>query len=191
MRRRYLVLVPLSVLVALPGCGSSGSSSTVNPNAKEHNPPGDIPDNQVFVAYRPPAGGYVLKVPEGWARTARAGAVSFTDKLNTITVQSAPASSALTAAAARKALPQLARSTPGFKLLGIDTLQRPAGPAVHITYLSSSKPDPVTGKRSVDKVERYTFFHKGRLVTLTLSGPKTADNVDPWKLVSSSVRWTG
>jgi hypothetical protein len=187
MRRRSVVL---AVFVGLAGCGGSGSSSTVNPNAKEHNPAGDIPDNQVFVAYRPQGGGYVLKVPEGWARTARAGAVSFTDKLNTITVQSSPASAALTARAARKVLPQLARSTPGFKLLGIDTLQRPAGPAVHITYLSSSRPDPVTGKRRVDKVERYVFFHKGRLVTLTLSGPKAADNVDPWKLVSSSVRWT-
>jgi hypothetical protein len=194
MRSRNLVLavlVALALTAVLAGCGgSSGSSSSPKPNAKEHSPSGDIPDTQAYVAYNPPGGGYVVKVPEGWARTTRGGAVSFTDKLNTITVESTPASAALTTTTARKALPQLTRSTPGFKLLGIDTLNRPAGPAVHITYLTAAKPDPVTGKRTVDKVERYVFFHKGRLVTLTLSGPKTADNVDPWKLVSSSVRWS-
>jgi hypothetical protein len=26
-------------------------------------------------------------------------------------------------------------------------------------------------------------------VTLTLSGPKDADNVDPWRLVTDSLRW--
>jgi hypothetical protein len=40
-----------------------------------------------------------------------------------------------------------------------------------------------------DAVERYVFFHKGTLHVLTLSGPKGADNVDPWKIVTSSVRW--
>ena len=49
----------------------------------------------------------------------------------------------------------------------------------------------MTGKRGRDAVERYVFFHKGRDVILTLSGPVGADNVDPWKLVTDSVRWTG
>ena len=49
----------------------------------------------------------------------------------------------------------------------------------------------MTGKGGTDAVERYVFFHKGRDVILTLSGPKGADNVDPWKLVTDSVRWTG
>ena len=39
--------------------------------AAEKNPPGDIPDDQVFVAYTSRAGGYSLKVPEGWARTEK------------------------------------------------------------------------------------------------------------------------
>jgi hypothetical protein len=49
----------------------------------------------------------------------------------------------------------------------------------------------VTGKPGTDAVERYAFFHKGIEVVLTLSGPKGADNVDPWMLVSDSLRWTG
>jgi hypothetical protein len=38
-----------------------------HPIAPEKNPPGDIPDNQVFVEYRSPLG-FAIKVPEGWAR---------------------------------------------------------------------------------------------------------------------------
>jgi hypothetical protein len=40
-------------------------------------------------------------------------------------------------------------------------------------------------------VERYVFFHKGKDVVLTLSGPKGADNVDPWRIVTDSLRWSG
>jgi hypothetical protein len=45
----------------------------------------------------------------------------------------------------------------------------------------------VTGKTVKDAVEQYIFFKNGKEVNLTLSGPTTADNVDPWKLVSNSV----
>ena len=34
------------------------------------------------------------------------------------------------------------------------------------------------------------FFHSGRAVVLTLSGPKGADNVDPWRLVTDSLQWS-
>jgi hypothetical protein len=47
----------------------------------------------------------------------------------------------------------------------------------------------VTGKAKTDAVERYLFVHKGKRVTLTLSGPKGADNVDPWRLVTDSLSW--
>src|SRR3954470_10175370 len=42
--------------------------------APEKNPPGDIPDNQVFVPYRSPLGSSI-KVPEGWSRVERADGV--------------------------------------------------------------------------------------------------------------------
>jgi hypothetical protein len=32
--------------------------------------------------------------------------------------------------------------------------------------------------------------HDGREVVLTLSGPKGADNVDPWRIVTDSLRWS-
>jgi hypothetical protein len=35
------------------------------------------------------------------------------------------------------------------------------------------------------------FFHGGKNAVITLSGPKGADNVDPWKTVTDSVRFSG
>jgi len=47
----------------------------------------------------------------------------------------------------------------------------------------------VTGKVVRDAFERYTFYRAGKRVDLTLSGPTNADNVDPWRIVSDSLRW--
>lgn len=196
-----------AVLAALfaAGCGG-GSSSSGGPQAKstpaatstpsststpEVNPAGDIPDNQAYVAYSPARAGYSVKVPEGWSRTTTGGAVSFTDKLNTVRLQAVKATSAPTVASVRSTVvPQLAKTEPGFRPGSVGTVRRPAGRAVRITYLATGRADPVTGKTRVDAVERYLFFHHGREAVLTLSGPKGADNVDPWRIISESLRWT-
>jgi hypothetical protein len=133
----------------------------------------------------------VVKVPEGWARQASRSTVTFTGNLNSVAVQSMTANKAPTVAQVRKTVvPQLQRTTPGFRLVAVNTLRRPAGTAVHVVYQSSSKANAVTGKRSQQTAERYLFFHNGREVVLTLTGPKGADNVDPWRTVSSSLRWS-
>jgi hypothetical protein len=195
--RTLSVVFTTAAIVALgaAGCGggsSSGSSGSPapNPNAKESSPPGDIPDNQAFVAYRPPRGGYSVKVPEGWSRIASGGAVTFTDKLNSIRMQSG-SGARLTAAKARSELPQLAQTVKGFQQPRVGVVKRTAGPAVRITYVADASPNAVTGKAGKDAVERYVFFHNGKRVVLTLSGPKGADNVDPWRIVTDSLRWTG
>jgi hypothetical protein len=188
------------------GCGGGSSApgatqakstpaatSTPSPTTTpEVNPAGDIPDNQAYVAFTPPRAGYSVKVPEGWSRTSAAGAVSFTDKLNTVRLEAVNASTAPTVASARSAVvPRLAKTEPGFKAGTVGTVRRTAGQAVRITYLARGKADPVTGKARVDAVERYVFFHNGREAVLTLSGPKGADNVDPWRIITDSLRWTG
>jgi len=66
---------------------------------------------------------------------------------------------------------------------------RRGGHAVLLTYQGDSPPDQVTGKVVRDAFERFTFYRAGRRVDLTLSGPTTADNVDPWRIVSDSLRW--
>jgi hypothetical protein len=155
------------------------------------SPSGDIPDNQAYVRYQVPGAGYSLKVPEGWARTAKGGAVTFTDKLNSIRLESAPAASAPTVASATaKEVPALAGSVPGYQAGGVTSVSRSAGPAVRITYMAASPADPVTGKSHTDAVERYIFFKNGRTAVVTLTGPKGADNVDPWMIVTDSLTWT-
>lgn len=190
---RFAALPLLVVAVAAAGCGGSGSTSTsstaagassgaaVDPNGPEVNPAGDIPDNQAFVAYSPSGSNYSVKVPEGWARTQQGGVTTFTDKLNSVQMRSAKAAALPTRVRFTAQLPSGAK---------ISTVQRTAGSALRGTYLAKGTPDAVTGKVRTDAVERYVF-HKGTTtLTLTLTGPKGADNVDPWKIVTDSVRWT-
>jgi len=158
---------------ARPGGGApAGSSATATPAAGgDTSPPGDIPDNQAFVVYTPPGARFSVKVPEGWSQTSHGRDVRFTDKLNSIelswdaTVPAAPA---------------------GAK---VSTVARKAGSAKRTTYVAQGQPDSVTGKTRTDAVERYEFTRGGRTVVVTLSGPKGADNVDPWRIVTDSLRW--
>ena len=171
--------------------GGAGQTRTIDPNGPEVNPPGDIPDNQAYVAYAPPGAGYSVKVPEGWARTTSGGVTSFTDKLNRVRMQTLPAQVALTARDARRTeIPKLARRVTGFQAATVSTVTRRAGTAVRIAYQAGSPVDPVTGRSHTDAVERYVFFHRGMDVVLTLSGPRGADNVDPWRIVTDSLRYT-
>lgn len=206
---RPLFLLPgLLAALAVAGCGSSShsasgtaastarsapaatTSAAVNPNAPEVNPPGDIPDSQVYVPFRASDGSYTIKVPEGWSRSSSGSAIVFTANLNSVRIEAAPAARAPTIAGARTMdVPVLSRANQGFQLQGIAFVNRPAGPALRIDYLADSAADPVTSKVTRDAVERYVFFHAGRQVTITLSGPQKADNVDPWKLITSSLRW--
>jgi hypothetical protein len=187
MLRISALLAGLAIFAA--GCGGGGSATTKP--AAEVNPPGDIPDNQAYVAYTPPGGGFSVKVPEGWARTAAGGAVTFTDKLNAIRMEAVPAASQPAVTSAKRvAVPRLARTVKGFTAGDVTTVDRHAGTAVRITYLADASADAVTARQGQDAVERYVFFHRGKDVILTLSGPKGADNVDPWRIVTDSLRWT-
>jgi hypothetical protein len=195
MRPRTILAAGAAALaLAAAGCGASGGNQAakpVDPNSAEVSPPGDIPDNQAFVRFAPAGSDYTVKVPEGWARTSANGTVTFTDKLNSIRMQEVAAKAPLTAAqAARTEMPKLANTVKGFQAGKVDTVTRQGGQAVRITYLADAATDPVTGKTGQDAVERYAFFKGGHEVVLTLSGPKGADNVDPWKIVSDSVRWS-
>jgi hypothetical protein len=177
MRTPIAVLAVLVALVAA-GCGSSSKSSTTTSAAStstqaaktpEVSPAGDIPDNQAYVRFAPSGAGFSVKVPEGWSRTQSGGAVVFTDKLNSIRIE---------------------QSAPSAHAGQTTTVHRTAGTASKLTYTTQAAPNPVTGKAGTDAVERYVFKKGGRTAVLTLSGPKGADNVDPWRIVTDSLRWT-
>jgi hypothetical protein len=175
--------------------GSGSGSASASPAAgaaapTESNPAGDIPDNQAYVAYQPPGGGFTVKVPEGWARTSQGGTTVFTDKLNRVQITASAAATAPTVGSVtNQVVPQLRGQVPNFSGPKVSQVTRHAGPAVLLTYQSDSAPDPVTGKVVRDAFERYAFHRRGREVDLTLSGPVNADNVDPWRIVSDSFAW--
>lgn len=167
------------------GATSSGSG----PVGVEVHPPGDIPDNQAFVAY---AGtGFTVTTPEGWGRSTSGSSVVFSDKYNSITVATAASAQAPTGASARASdLPAIKAAAKGFAPGAISTVRRKAGTAVLITYRAYSPASPVTGKVALEAVERYTFWKAGKAVTLTLAAPVGSDNVDPWRTVTDSFAWT-
>jgi hypothetical protein len=210
MHRKLSLLSAAAVLALVAaGCGSSGksastSSSTpkttttttttsgnaVNPNAKETSPSGDIPDNQAYVPFAAPAGGFSVKVPEGWSRVGVGNKVTFTANLNSVTIEHRPASAPVTPASAKAIDVRTLAGLKGFKLQSVTTVPRTGGTAVRIRYLAQGSANAVTGKAVTDAVERYLFVHNGKEAVLTLSAPKGSDNVDPWHTITDSLRWT-
>jgi hypothetical protein len=208
MRRstQRVAVSSFALTAALAACGSSktaaplnssgGAANSVttvagapNPNAKEQLPPGDIPDNQVFVPYTSGTGGYSMSYPQGWAKRETAATTTFTQNFNSIAVTATKTASAPTTASARATATSQLGTVPGFHLISVDTVTRASGTAVRVVYNATSATDAVTGKSVTLDVERYVFWHNGTLVTIALSSPKGSDNVDPWKTVTNSLAW--
>ena len=169
---------------ALPAVVATRFAAAETPAKAEKNPPGDIPDDQVFITYASPLG-FALKVPEGWARTDRADGVIFADKYGKIEV-------AVTAG--DLPMPKAAVDTVKASLRAVDvrkaeTADRPAGKAVYVVFDSNSEPNAVTNKQIRLENDRYVFAKGGRVASVTFSAPKGADNVDQWLLMSKSFQW--
>jgi hypothetical protein len=170
--------------------GAGPASSTSGVHLTESNPPGDIPDTQVYVSFTPPGAHFTVSVPEGWARSAVGAGVRFTDKLNAITVTEVASVTALTATSVTSlVIPELQQQIPAFTPGAVRATTRTAGLVVLVTFTGDSAPDPVTNRVVRDAFERYAFWHNGYEAVLLLSGPINADNVDPWTTVTNSLRW--
>ena len=187
-RPRFGTLVFAAALTAcLPS--ALPAIAAEKPVAAEKNPPGDIPDNQVFIAYKSPLG-FTLQVPEGWARTEQANGARFADTYDVIDVAVAPASTAPSAASVRsRAAADLAASGRAVKIASIEDAKLKGGAAVRVTYTSNSDPNPVTGRQIRLEHERLIFFKPGRVATVDFAAPQGADNADQWQLMSNSFRW--
>ncbi len=157
--------------------------------APEKNPPGDIPDSQVFIAYHSPLG-FSIEVPEGWARTDRGDGARFADKYNAIDVAVRPASGVPTTASVTKHEAALL-STAGraVEIGAVKSVKLRSGPAILIVYSSNSEPNAVTNRQLRLENNRYLIYRGGKLATINLSAPLGADNVDQWKLISNSFQW--
>ncbi|MDQ1436178.1 MAG: hypothetical protein QOF59_2994 [Actinomycetota bacterium] len=184
---------PSTGATAAGGSSSAATSPTTVPASvgPEVSPSGDIPDNQAFVKYASAGGTFSVQVPEGWARTNTGAVTTFAAHFNSIRIASTRRAVAPTAATARSIdVPAVQAGAQGFVLRNVSEVTRPAGTVVLITYRAQSAADPVTGKSVVLDVERYEYWRNGTSVTLTLSAPKGADNVDPWKKVTESFAWS-
>lgn len=189
-------IIPLHLAVALAVLAGNAVPILVplavaqeQPITPEVNPPGDIPDSQVFVTYASPVG-FSIKVPEGWAMTERPDGARFTDKFDSVDITVASAASAPTPERVRKE--EAVILSKSGRAVGISTIRRvtlPAGPAVLIVYTSNSEPNAVTDKQVRLENNRYLFFREGREAALSLSAPAGADNADQWQLMANSFRW--
>ena len=150
---------------------------------------GDIPDNQAFLTYRNPVAGYSIKVPEGWARKGSGRHVTFQDKNNIVRIDVSPGGEA-TVATATTELKQLARRTPSLHYDSPAAMT--AGPThvVKVVYSTVSAPSPVTGKRVTLVVDRYYVPGTGQHAVVDLGTPRGVDNVDAYRLMIESFRWS-
>ncbi len=196
---RIFILIFLSMAISVSAQTSAHQPrpTLVSPRAvvdkplpPEKNPPGDIPDNQVFVHYASTTGGYELKVPEGWARTTLKNKVLFTRYFDGLSVSLSKVSQRPSAESiARIQANQLKKSGGAVTVVIITDVTLKGQPAVLMRYRSNSSPSPVTGKRVRLENETFFFYRAGRLAAVRLWAPLGADNVDQWRLISRSFTW--
>ena len=164
----------------MPSLRVLASEAAVKP---EKNPPGDIPDSQVFIVYHSPKN-LSLKVPEGWARKDLADGVTFADKFGQITVLVRPGPTPSLASVREGDAVELEKTGRAVKISEIKDVSLPAGPAVRIIYTENSEANAVTGKQIRIESERFLIGHGGDVVSVTFSAPAGADNADQWKLMA-------
>jgi hypothetical protein len=210
-----VLLIPAVLLISLAaGCGGSSNQAGAPPattkteatttsaaatttRAAENGPgalqaeanataAGDIPDNQVFLVFRNPAAGYSMKYPEGWAQHGTGRRVTFRDKNNVVRVV-VGVGGAATPASVRADLGRLQ----GVQIQAAPQTTTIAGaPAVKVVYSTESAPNAVTGKRVTLVVDRYYLWKSGRRAVVDLGTPEGVDNVDAYRLMIESFRWS-
>jgi hypothetical protein len=130
-----------------------------------------------------------MKVPEGWSRTDRASGAVFADKYNTISVSVSAAPTAPTVATITNGdAKSLAASGRAVVVGSIKAIKLDGGQAIRVDYTANSEPNAVTNKQIRLEEVRFYLFGNGRVVTLDMSAPKGADNVDQWNLMANSLR---
>jgi len=146
---------------------------------------GDIPDNQVFLVFHDPRGGYSMKYPEGWAQQGSSSTVVFRDKNNIVRI-AIGGGPAPTAASVKQDL----RRLKGANVVSApQPMQLPGGRAYKVVYSTESGANAVTGKRVRLVVDRYYLGRGGRRAVVDLGTPQGVDNVDAYRLMIESFRW--
>ena len=147
---------------------------------------GDIPDNQVFLVFANHAARYSMKYPEGWAQQGNGDQVTFRDKNNIVRI-----------VVGRGAAPTQASVRADVAQLGSAHVESPpqamtisGRPAFKVVYSTESAPNAVTGKRVKLVVDRYYLWKGGRRAVVDLGTPVGVDNVDAYRMMIESFRWS-
>ncbi len=179
-----MALALIACLTGVPGIAAAEQAVQA-----EKNPPGDIPDDQVFVSYRSPFG-FTLQVPEGWSRADRPNGVRFFDKYNIIDIDVAQSAAAPNANSVRsREAAALASGEHAVEIASVKDVKLKGGPAVRIVYTANSEPNPVTSKQIRLEHERFIFFKDGKTAIADFAAPQGADNADQWRLMANSFQW--
>lgn len=184
----------VAIIAAAPPSVSQAANTAMPPRetavAPEVNPPGDIPDDQVFITYSSPEG-FSIEVPEGWSRTEKPGRARFADKYGAVevAVEKAAASSPTAASVESTEVPLILAAEHAAEVKKVREMRLPSGTAVAVDYLSNSETNPVTGRKIRLENRRLYFASGGRQAVVTLSAPAGADNADQWKFMAESFRW--
>ncbi|MDP9018770.1 MAG: hypothetical protein M3N19_10660 [Candidatus Eremiobacteraeota bacterium] len=157
-----------------PGAVSTKANQPAadTPLPAETNPPGDIPDSQVFVTYHDSRDRMSVEYPEGWTQTSAQGNVTFEHDFNGEAVYRGHGATGWSA----------------IRDAHATTVQLPAGKAILRTFTSNSRPNVVTGKRTRLQNNTYIFNTLHGAVSLELWAPLGADNIDQWKRIATSFR---
>ncbi|MGH7709569.1 MAG: hypothetical protein ACREM6_16885 [Vulcanimicrobiaceae bacterium] len=149
------------------------------PNVVQTNPPGDIPDTQLFVTYRS-ANGYSVLFPEGWSRASSGSTVTFRSNYDgeQITTRSKSDPNATVRA--------LFPSAANMKVTHV-TLH--GTPATLVSFRSHSNSNAVTGRSVTLENQSFVFLHGTHEAVLSLWAPQGSDNVDQWRKISQSFHW--
>ena len=175
---------------ATTGTTTAGAPANSGPGALQAEAnsaaAGDIPDNQVFLVFTNRTAGYSMKYPEGWARQGSADQVTFRDKNNIVRIV-VGRGAAPTQAAVRADVMQLGRARVDSQPQAMTIARRPA---FKVVYSTESAPNAVTGKRVKLVVDRYYLWKGGRRAVVDLGTPVGVDNVDAYRMMIESFRWS-
>lgn len=150
---------------------------------------GDIPDNAVFLTYQGSSPSFSIQYVEGWQVSQRPDGVVVRDKDSSETVAVVAAQADIPGYIASTDLSFL-QAQSGFKLVQQDTVKVGTSSYHHLVYHLPAPPDPVTGKRVPSTVDRYYVPGPSGLAVVSLSTPDGVDNVDAFRQMIESFRWS-
>jgi len=153
------------------------------------NTSGDVPDNAVFLTYRSAGQAFSIKYVEGWQVTTHPDGVVIRDKDSSETVQVVPSPADVPGYITTTDLPAL-QARPGFRLIKRDSVRSGSQSYDHLAFHLPSPPDPVTGKQVPSTVDRYYVPGPKGLAVVSLSTPDGVDNVDAFRTMIDSFKWT-